>query len=110
MFSIFKTLLGSDDIINAGGNLIDDAFYTDSEKAADKALAKTQANKAKVDLLTAYHPFKKAQRYFMLVMLFNFTLSFIIGLLIFLGNLFIDVNSFLRFFINTKLNGFLQNG
>ena len=49
------------------------------------------ASKAKIDLLSAYHPFKKAQRYFMLVMLFNFTLSFIVGLLIFLGNVYINM-------------------
>lgn len=55
MISIIKTLLGSGDVIKSGLDLIDD-IHTSSE---EEIVAKS---KAKIDLLTAYHPYKRAQR------------------------------------------------
>jgi len=57
---ILGKLLGSDAIISTGLKLIDDLVETDAEERASKT-------KAKIDLMTAYAPFKIAQRYLALM-------------------------------------------
>jgi len=61
--SIWSKLLGSDDVIKGGMAAIDKAIYTKEEKA-DNA---NTGVKLKAMLLTAYGPFKLAQRIFMLI-------------------------------------------
>lgn len=54
--NFFGDLFGSDAALKKGGDLIDKAFLTEQEKS-----------ELNVELIKAYHPFKKAQRYFMLI-------------------------------------------
>jgi len=75
---ILSTIFGSGEVISKGVEMLDDAFYTDSEKAEDKQKMQELKSKSKIDLLKAYAPFKVAQRYIAIVFLFNFTLSFIL--------------------------------
>lgn len=60
MFGIIGKLLGSADVISKGIDLID-SMHTSKE---EEIIAK---NKAKLDLLAAYAPFKLAQRYLALM-------------------------------------------
>ena len=78
-------LFGSSEIITQGAKLIDDAFYTDSEKAEDIEKARQSKQGHHINLLTAYAPFKVAQRYIAVTFLFNFTFSFflILGMTLF---------------------------
>ena len=64
---MFGNLFGTKEIVNGGISLIDNAFYTDQEKAS-----------MKIKLLKAYEPFKIAQRY----LAFMFTSAFIIAFLL----------------------------
>jgi hypothetical protein len=84
MFGLDK-LFGSSEVIKAGKELIDDAFYTDSEKAEDQEKARQGKAQHHINLLTAYAPFKVAQRYIAVTFLFNFTFSFflILGMTLF---------------------------
>jgi len=81
---ILGKILGNNSVVKDGMKMLDDAFYTDSEKAEDKAKMETYKSKHKIKLLKAYAPFKVAQRYIAIVFLFCFTLSFI-GILIATG-------------------------
>jgi nucleoside permease NupC len=73
MFQILGRIFGSDKIIDGAKELIDEAFYTDTEKAEDKKeMSKFKANH-KIELLNAYAPFKIAQRY----IAFGFTFMFL---------------------------------
>jgi len=60
MIAILGKILGSGDVIKKGMDLIDDMHTSDEEAIAAK-------NKAKVDLLNSYAPFKVAQRYLALM-------------------------------------------
>lgn len=71
--SILATLLGSTGIIEKGFNLIDEMHTSDEEAIAAKV-------KGKTDLLTAYAPFKIAQRYLALLFTFTFLGSFLLVL------------------------------
>ena len=71
---ILSTIFGSGEVITKGLELID-SFHTSETEAIE---AKT---KAKTDLLTAYAPFKVAQRYLALLFTFTFLGSFL-GVLI----------------------------
>ena len=64
---MFGNLFGTKEVVNGGINLIDNAFYTDQEKAS-----------MKIKLLKVYEPFKIAQRY----LAFMFTGAFIISFLL----------------------------
>lgn len=67
---ILSKILGSGDVITKGFELID-SFHTSEAEAIE---AKT---KAKTELLTAYAPFKLAQRYLALMFTFTFLASFV---------------------------------
>ena len=67
MFGILTKILGSGDVIKKGLDLIDDIHTSKEEEINAK-------NKAKIDLLSAYAPFKVAQRY--LALMFGFTYLF----------------------------------
>jgi hypothetical protein len=60
MFGILGKIFGSDKVIEGGFKLIDDLHTSTEEEIQAKA-------KAKTDLLSAYAPFKLAQRYLALM-------------------------------------------
>ncbi len=70
---ILASILGSGDVIKAGMQLIDDMHTSDEEEIAAKS-------KAKTDLLTAYAPFKIAQRYLALMFTATFLGCFVLVL------------------------------
>lgn len=72
---ILSTIFGSGDVIKKGLDLIDDMHTSTEEEINSK-------NNAKVNLLTAYAPFKIAQRYLALMFAFTFLSSFVIVLII----------------------------
>lgn len=70
---LFSGIFGGSDVVKGGMNLIDEAFYTDSEKAEDKKeLIKFKAHH-RIELMRAYAPFKLAQRY----LAFGYTFIFL---------------------------------
>ena len=73
MFGTLSKILGSGDVIKKGLDLIDD-MHTSTE---EEIVAKT---KSKVDLLSAYAPFKVAQRYLALLFSVTFLSCFILTL------------------------------
>jgi len=73
MFKILSKILGSGDVIKQGLDLIDN-MHTSTE---EEIVAKTQS---KVDLLSAYAPFKIAQRYLALMFSTTFLSTFAITL------------------------------
>ena len=73
MLAILGKILGSGDVIKQGMSLIDDMNTSTEEEVAAKS-------KAKTDLLSAYQPFKLAQRYLALLFAFTFLLCFAITL------------------------------
>lgn len=72
--SIWKTIFGGGDIIKSGVDLIDSLHTSDEEEIAAKS-------KAKVDLLSAYAPFKVAQR----VLAFSFTFVYLFSFAMIMG-------------------------
>jgi hypothetical protein len=66
MIGILAKILGSGDVVKKGLDLIDDMHTSTEEEIAAKS-------KAKIDLLSAYAPFKVAQRWLALM----FTVMFI---------------------------------
>lgn len=64
MFAVLSKILGSGDVIKQGMQLIDEMHTSTEEEIAAKS-------KAKQELLTAYAPYKLAQRY--LAMMFGIT-------------------------------------
>jgi len=81
---ILARILGGGDIIKEGFKLIDSMHTSKEEEIAAKS-------KAKTDLLTAYAPFKVAQRYLALLFTVTFLASFllVLGMTLF-GNTEID--------------------
>lgn len=63
MWGTISKIFGSDKIIEGATKLIDEAFYTDSEEAADRKEMEKFKAEHKINLLSAYAPFKLAQRY-----------------------------------------------
>jgi hypothetical protein len=64
MIAILGKILGSDKVISKGLDLIDSFHVSETEQIEAK-------NKAKIDLLNSYAPFKLAQRY--LALMFGLT-------------------------------------
>ena len=73
MLGVFKTILGSGDIVSRGMKLIDDMHTSTEEEIVAKSTAKTQ-------LLSAYAPFKIAQRVLAIMFAFVFLSSYILTL------------------------------
>lgn len=73
MIPILMKLLGSGDVVEKGMKLIDSMHTSTEEEVA-------AVSKAKTDLLSAYQPFKLAQRYLALMFAFTFLLCFAITL------------------------------
>lgn len=68
---LLASILGTGDVIAKGFELIDDMHTSEEEAIAAKS-------KAKTDLLTAYAPFKIAQRYLALLFTFTFLFTFVL--------------------------------
>jgi len=71
MFAVLSKILGSGDVIKKGMELIDEMHTSTEEEIA-------AASKAKQDLLTAYQPFKLAQRYLALMFTAVFLIMFVV--------------------------------
>lgn len=76
---ILKRLLGSGDTIEKGFELIDSLHTSDEEEIRAKSRAKT-------DLLSAYQPFKVAQRYLAIIFATTFVASYIMVLILYFNN------------------------
>ncbi len=70
---IFSKIFGASDVIQKGFELIDNLHTSDQEEIEARS-------KAKTDLLTAYAPFKIAQRYLAVLFAVAFLSSFILVL------------------------------
>ena len=70
--SILADILGTGKVIENGIKLIDD-MHTSTE---EEIKAKTRA---KVDLIGAYHPFKRAQRLLMLIICVPYVLTYVVN-------------------------------
>ena len=73
MLGVLGKILGSGDVIQQGMKLIDDMHTSDEEAIAAKS-------KAKIDLMSAYAPFKIAQRYLALMFGVTFLSSYVLVL------------------------------
>ena len=90
--SILATLLGSGDVISKSLGLIDSMHTSKTEEIEAKT-------KAKTDLLSAYAPFKVAQRYLALIFSFTFVSSYLMVLtLFFLGHDITEVQEIISSF------------
>lgn len=75
MLEVLSSIFGGGEVIKKGLNLIDEAWTSDEEKAQNKIRIIEAKTKAKADLLSAYAPFKLAQRY--LAIMFTIIFLFI---------------------------------
>ena len=70
----FSSIFGAKEVVQEGLKMIDEAFYTDEEKAQDSVKLLEKKSELKIKQLEAYHPYKKTQRFlalsFVLVFLF----------------------------------------
>jgi len=73
MFGVLKTILGSKGVVESGMALIDKMHTSTEEEIVAKSTAKTQ-------LLSAYAPFKIAQRVLAIMFAFVFLSSYILTL------------------------------
>jgi hypothetical protein len=73
MLGVISKMLGSGDVISKGLDLIDNMHTSTEEEIQAKA-------KAKTDLLSAYAPFKLAQRYLALMFGLTFLGSYVLVL------------------------------
>ncbi len=81
MLGLLGKIFGSDSVIEKAGDLIDDAFYTDSEEAADKKeMTKFKADH-RIRLMDAYAPFKVAQRFIAFGFVFVFLFIMLNGVI-----------------------------
>lgn len=81
MFAILGKIFGSDTVLKKAGDLIDDAFYTDSEEAEDKKEMQKYKAEHRIKLMEAYAPFKVAQRYIAFGFVFIFLFVMINGII-----------------------------
>jgi hypothetical protein len=73
MIGVIGKILGSEKVIKAGLDLLDDMHTSTEEEIAAKS-------KAKIDLMNAYAPFKLAQRYLALMFGLTFLSSYVLVL------------------------------
>jgi len=81
MFNFLKNIFGGSEIIKKGAELLDEAFYTDEEKAKDREKLIQMKAEQKIKLLEAYHPFKVTQRVLAISFVFTFLFIVINGIL-----------------------------
>ena len=77
----FGSLFGAKEIVEDGLKMIDEAFYTDEEKAQDKVKLLEKKAELKIKQLEAYHPYKKTQRFLALSFVFVFLFIMLNGIL-----------------------------
>lgn len=83
---VWSKLFGSDDVVKGGIDLIDNAFYTDEEKAESKK-----------HLLRLYEPFKIAQRYLAMTFCPVYALAWFVT---FIASFFVDVTAQIELLLN----------
>lgn len=81
MLGLLGKIFGSDSVIEKAGDLIDDAFYTDSEEAADKKEMTKFKAEHRIKLMDAYAPFKVAQRFIAFGFVFVFLFIMLNGVI-----------------------------
>lgn len=81
MWEAIGRIFGTSKVLDGSMKMIDDAFYTDSEKAEDKMLMQTKKAEQRIRLMEAYAPFKLAQRYIAFGFTFVFLFLMICGIL-----------------------------
>jgi len=95
---VLSQILGSSDVLSKGLDLID-SLHTSETEAIE---AKT---KAKTELLSAYAPFKIAQRYLALIFSFTFVASYFIVLaMYFLGDKPSHIEDISNIIVSFKIN------
>lgn len=77
----FSTIFGAKEIVKDGLKMIDEAFYTDEEKAQDSVKLLEKKSELKIKQLEAYHPYKKTQRFLALSFVFVFLFVMLNGIL-----------------------------
>lgn len=75
----FSSIFGTKDIVKDGLKMIDEAFYTDEEKAQDKMKLLEKKAELKIRQLEAYHPYKKTQRFLALSFVFIYLFIMVNG-------------------------------
>ena len=77
----FSTIFGNDNVVKKGMELIDEAFYTDEERAEDRVKLLEKKSNIKLEQLKAYHPYKVTQRFIALSFIFVFLFIMLNGIL-----------------------------
>ena len=77
----FSAIFGNNNIVKKGIDLIDEAFYTDEEKAEDKMKLLEKKSEIKIEQLKAYHPYKITQRFIALSFIFVFLFIMLNGII-----------------------------
>ena len=77
----FSAIFGNNNIVKKGIDLIDEAFYTNEEKAEDKMKLLEKKSEIKIEQLKAYHPYKITQRFIALSFIFVFLFIMLNGII-----------------------------
>lgn len=77
MLEVLSAIFGSGEVIKKSLELIDEAWTSDEEKAQNQAKLIEVKTRAKMELISAYAPFKLAQRY--LAVMFTVVFLFIMA-------------------------------
>jgi len=75
----FSSIFGTKDIVEDGLKMIDEAFYTDEEKAQDTMKLLEKKAELKIRQIEAYHPYKKTQRFLALSFVFIYLFIMVNG-------------------------------
>ena len=75
----FSSIFGTKDIVKDGLKMIDEAFYTDEEKAQDTMKLLEKKAELKIRQIEAYHPYKKTQRFLALSFVFIYLFIMVNG-------------------------------
>ena len=81
MWTTIAKIFGADKVVSSSMDMIDKAFYTDSEKAEDRFKMEEQRAKHRIELMNSYAPFKLAQRYIAFGFVFVFLFIMMNGVL-----------------------------
>ena len=82
MLGLLKSIFGSSDVVKGGIDAIDEAFYTDEEKAESSQELIALKGKIKIETLNAYAPFKLTQRLLALMFSCAFLIVFFYALVL----------------------------
>ena len=73
----WSDLFGTKEVVKNGMEMADEAFFTDQEDAE----LSLEHVKTKVDIIKAYHPFRKAQRFMMMIVMPPYCLAWFVTFL-----------------------------